>query len=252
MALTDAKPSVSVVIPVHNEEEILVSTTEAVLSGFRNMNDVHLSDVILSENGSRDRTRELAGRLAADHREVKVIISDLADYGAAMRRGFLAARGDCIVNFDADYYDFEFVTAALKVDADIVVAAKNIEGSADARVLVRRVGSRCFAWLVRRLLGIKTTETHGIKLYWRRAIEDILEQVRASKDLFDTELVARAELAGLRVVELPIATKELRHSRSGILRRIPRTLVGLLVLRRRLSAARRASKQGASGDSKFA
>ncbi|MEX2552671.1 MAG: glycosyltransferase, partial [Actinomycetota bacterium] len=107
--------SVSVVIPVHNEEDILVETTEAVLNGFREIKDVQLSDVILSENGSRDRTRELAGSLAADHREVRVIISDRADYGAAMRRGFAAARGDWIVNFDADYYDFEFVTAALKV-----------------------------------------------------------------------------------------------------------------------------------------
>lgn len=231
--------SVSVVIPVHNEEDILVETTEAVLNGFREMGDVQLRDLILSENGSRDRTRELAGSLAADHGEIMVIISDRADYGAAMRRGFAAARGDCIVNFDADYYDFEFVAAALKVEADIVVAAKNIEGSADARVLVRRVGSRCFAWLVRRSLGIRTTETHGIKLYRRRAIGDILEQVRSNKDLFDTELVARAELAGLRVVELPIATKEMRHSRSGILRRIPRTLLGLLVLRYRLRPIRK-------------
>jgi glycosyltransferase involved in cell wall biosynthesis len=234
--------SVSVVIPIHNEEEILVSTTEAVLNGFREMKEVYLSDLILSENGSRDRTRELAGRLAADHREIKVIISDRADYGAAMRRGFQAARGDCIVNFDADYYDFEFLRAALKVPADIVIAAKNIEGSADARVLVRRMGSRCFAWLVRRLLGVRTTETHGIKLYRRKAIEDVLEQVRSNKDLFDTELVARAELAGLKVVELPIATKEMRHSRSGILRRIPRTLLGLLLLRRRLRRALKGAK----------
>jgi dolichyl-phosphate beta-glucosyltransferase len=231
--------SISIVIPVHNEEEILATTTEAVLEAARCVEGVRLVDLILSENGSRDRTRALAGELAAHHPEVKVLISDLADYGAAMKRGFMEARGDCVVNFDADYYDFTFVKAALDVDADIVVAAKNIQGSTDARMLVRRLGSRGFGWLVRKMLGIRTTETHGIKLYRRAPIAAILPEVRSTKDLFDTELVARAELAGLRVVELPIATKEMRHSRSGILRRIPRTLLGLYLLRRRLRSARR-------------
>jgi glycosyltransferase involved in cell wall biosynthesis len=232
------------VIPVHNEEEILAATTEAVLDAFDDMKGAQLLDVILSENGSRDRTRQIAGELAARYPEVKVLISDRANYGAAMQRGFAAAQGECIVNFDADYYDFDFVRAALDVDADIVVAAKNIKGSTDARMLVRRLGSRGFGWLVRNMLGIRTTETHGIKLYRRSAILDILEEVKATKDLFDTELVARAELAGLRVVELPISTKEMRHSRSGILRRIPRTLLGLSFLRYRLLRARRRFKIG--------
>lgn len=225
---------VTVVIPVHNEEEILESTTRAVLEAFRAMVGVRLAELILSENGSSDLTRQLATQLAADNPEIVVITSDLPDYGAAMRAGFHAATGDCIVNFDADYYDFEFVRKALSIDADIVIAAKNIEGSTDSRMIVRRVGSRCFAWLVRTLLGITASETHGIKLYRRKAIEGVLAQVLSTKDLFDTELVARAERTGLRVVELPITTQEMRHSRSGILRRIPRTVLGLVLLRRKL------------------
>lgn len=225
----------SAVIPVHNEQEILESTAHAVLAGFTDMEGVRLIELILSENGSVDNTRSIADRLAAEHPQIRVLLSDRPDYGAAMRAGFCAATGDCIVNFDADYYDFEFVRAALTVEADIVIAAKNIAGSTDARATVRRAGSRCFGWLVRRLLRITTTETHGIKLYRREAIRDVLAAVRSTKDLFDTELVARAEWAGLRVAELPITTTEMRHSRSGILKRIPRTIVGLLVLRRRLA-----------------
>jgi glycosyltransferase involved in cell wall biosynthesis len=245
--VTDRSVPVTVVIPLHNEEDILASTTETVLAGFRGIDGASLVDLILSENGSRDRTRDIAAELAAQHSEIRVLISDLPDYGAALRRGFAAARGELIVNFDADYYDFDFVRAALAIEADIVVAAKNIAGSTDARMLVRRVGSRSFGWLVRKMLGIRTTETHGIKMYRRQAIWELLDDVRSTKDLFDTELVARAELSGLRVVEVPIDTKEMRHSRSGIFRRIPRTVFGLYLLRRRLKAEHRGA-EGRSGE----
>ena len=55
--------------------------------------------------------------------------------------------------------------------------------------------------------------------------------MRSTKDLFDTELLARAEWGGLTIRELPIRTVEMRHSRSGILRRVPRTIWGLVQIR---------------------
>jgi hypothetical protein len=54
---------------------------------------------------------------------------------------------------------------------------------------------------------------------------------RAGPDLFDTELVIRAERAGLRVEEIPVTVVERRPSRTSILGRVPRTLVGLARLR---------------------
>ncbi|MGQ0680243.1 MAG: glycosyltransferase family 2 protein [Actinomycetota bacterium] len=226
--------TVSAIIPIHNEEQILEATTLAVLKGFGPIREAVLIEIILCENGSSDGTEAIARRLCDEHSAVRVISSASPDYGAAMRAGFLAAAGEFVVNFDADYYDFEFVRSALALDADIVIAAKNIDGSTDARDLLRRTVSRTFGRLVRTSLGISATETHGIKLYRRSSIEPLLSQVRSTKDLFDTELVARAERSGLKVLELPIKTVELRESRSNILRRIPRTVLGLIRLRRAL------------------
>ncbi len=226
--------SLSVVIPVYNEQDILAETVATVVGEFRSADAVSRFEVVVSENGSSDGTRAVARDLAARYPEVLLLESDVADYGAAMRDGFRAAGGDFIVNFDADYYDFEFVWRALDVDADIVVAAKGIAGSVDTRVVLRRIVSRGFSLFVRRLLDLRTTETHGMKLFRRAAIEPLLAEIGATKDLFDTELVARAEWSGLTIAELPIRTKEMRHSRSGILKRIPRTLWGLLRMRHQL------------------
>lgn len=225
--------SISFVIPVYNEEDILRETVAGVEAGAASLG-LTTYEIILCENGSTDRTRALADDLVAEMPHARVLYLDKPDYGAAMRAGFLAAQCQAIVNFDADYFDMDFVDRALELDADIVVAAKQILGSHDARVLSRRVVSRCFGWMVQRLLGVSVRETHGIKMFRRASIAPIVPQVISTKDLFDTELLAYAEHTNLVIAELPIHTKEIRHSRSGIIRRIPRTVLGLVRLRRRI------------------
>lgn len=231
--------SLSVVIPVFNEVEILQDTVTTIVSGIRKLG-LDWFEVILCENGSTDGTPQLAARLAEEIDEVRVITLERPDYGAAMRAGFFGARAEAIVNFDADYYDLDFLRAGLDTEGDIVVAAKGILGSHDARVLGRRVVSRSFGWFVRSLLDVSVSETHGMKLFQSAAITPLLPNVFRTKDLFDTELLARAEYRGCTITELPVQTKELRHSRSGIIRRIPRTVWGLVRLRFYLRLARSA------------
>jgi glycosyltransferase involved in cell wall biosynthesis len=227
--------SLSVVIPIYNEQEILRHTVATVLAGLRPL-DLEFYEILLCENGSQDDTLQIARELEAEIAQVRVIVLEEADYGKAMRAGFLASRGEAVVNFDADYYDLDFLASALQVDGDIVVAAKGLATSDDARVLTRRVVSKTFGWLVRHILNVKVTETHGMKLWHRPVIAPLVLQVGSSKDIFDTELIARAEWSGLAIRELPIRTEELRHSRSGIVRRIPRTMMGLVQMRFRLRA----------------
>jgi glycosyltransferase involved in cell wall biosynthesis len=228
--------SLSVVIPCYNEEEILSSTVAHVLGRLNEM-DLDFFEVLLCENGSTDRTLELARSLEAESDPVRVVVLENPDYGAAMKAGFLAARGEVVANFDADYYDMDFLNEALRIDGDIVVAAKGVLGSHDTRILARRVVSKSFGWFVRNMLAVEVTETHGMKLFHKAAIADLLPQIRATKDLFDTELLARSEWSGLAIRELPIRTEEIRHSRSGIVRRIPRTIWGLCKMRVRLRKA---------------
>jgi glycosyltransferase involved in cell wall biosynthesis len=229
--------SVSVIIPAFNEEAILKHTVAHVHERLAADHDLDFFEIIVIENGSTDATLRSAEELSAGYDEVEVIVLAAADYGAALKTGFHAATGDVIVNFDADYYDLDFLAEALRVDADIVVAAKSILGSHDARVLLRRIVSRGFGWMVRTLLSVRVAETHGMKLFHTDAIADLLPLVHSTKDLFDTELLARSEWAGLKIRELPIRTEEMRHSRSGIIRRIPRTIRGLIRLRYKLREA---------------
>jgi glycosyltransferase involved in cell wall biosynthesis len=223
----------SVVLPAHNEEAILAITVTEVTDGLRARGLDF--EVLVVENGSTDRTASLADELAASHPEVRSLQHPVPDYGLALRRGLLEAQGDIVVNFDVDYYDLDFFDRAVALIRDagaaIVVGTKRGDGAEDTRALPRRLVTAGFSLVLRRGFGLKVSDTHGMKALDRASVAPIAARCRLGTDLFDTELVLRAERSGLVVAELPVRVEERRPARSPIARRILRTIVGLRRLR---------------------
>ncbi len=224
----------SIVIPVHNEAGFL---TEAMNRLWEELDGLEVPvDVTLVENGGRDDTALVAGRLAADEPRLRVLQNAKADYGAALRRGFLETIGDWVIAFDIDYFSRRFIDQVLEVadEADIVLASKRDPDTEDHRTLLRRLGTRIFNVILRRGFGSGVSDTHGMKAVRRSVIRDVAPAVRSTQDLFDTELILRAERAGARIVEVPAVVVELRPARSSFVKRVPRTLLGLARLKRNL------------------
>ena len=224
----------SVVMPAHNEEELLEKAVHAVVDGLRDR--PRPFEVIVVENGSTDRTAALAEGLAEELPEVRWLTSPEPDYGRALRTGFLAATGTIVVNFDVDYTDLAFLdAAAAAVGADggpvVVVGSKRGAGAQDERALARRLVTAVFSFVLRHGFRLRVSDTHGMKAMRRLSVLPLVAACRFGTDLFDTELVLRAERAGLPTGELPVAVEELRPSRTAIARRIPRTVAGLVRLR---------------------
>ncbi len=88
--------------------------------------------------------------------------------------------------------------------------------------------------MLRTLLDARVTDTHGIKAFRNRVVADLAPLVKSRQDLFDTELVLRAERVGCTITEVPARVEEMRLARSSLIKRVPRTLRGLLRLRRSL------------------
>jgi len=225
----------SIVMPAHNERTLLESSVREVSDGLRASGRAF--ELLVVENGSSDATPAIARSLAASVPELQVHTLARADYGAALRTGLLAATGDVVVTFDVDYYDLTFLDQALALmtrahqPADVVLASKRAAGARDERPLVRRIVTATFSLLLRVGFGLRVSDTHGMKALRRAAVEPIARRCRFGSDLFDTELVLRAERAGLVTAELPVRVEERRPSRTPVWRRVPRTLVGLVRLR---------------------
>lgn len=227
-------PFLSIVIPVHNEAGFIEHALPRLAAELEPIS-VPL-EIIVAENGSTDATADLAAAYALGDDRVRVLRLPTPDYGAAMRSGFGEAHGEWVVNFDIDYFSAPFLREgiALSETADLVLASKRIAGSDDRRGALRRAGTAGFNLLLRLLFRSKVTDTHGMKMVRKEVVEGIVPAVASTLDLFDTELVIRAERAGYRIREVPAVVEEVRDARSSFLSRVPRTLVGLIRIRLRL------------------
>jgi len=226
-----AKPAVSVVVPVFNEAPLLETVIQELLQDLLRLGISF--EIILSENGSTDGSAEITEKLAGRFPHIIAIHAPQADYGYAMQRGFMAARGEAMVNFSIDFIDVNFLRATLPLldRYDIVLGSKHIHSATDHRPWLRRVGGRVFHWIAEKILELPVKDTHGIKLFRRDCISDLVASCTHGGALFDTELILRAYRAGVRLYEFPVSVKEVRPSKKNIVGVALRSLIGLLQLR---------------------
>ena len=227
-----SRPMISIVMPAHNEEGYLEAAVKGTIDGLRQRQLDF--EIIISENGSTDRTRADAEALAAEYPEVRLISSTTADYGLALRTGFLEARGTAVVNFDVDLVDLNFLDRALpqlESGSAVVVGSKRAEGAQDQRGRARKLVTAVFSSVLKLGFGLRISDTHGLKALSRLPVLDQVRACRFNADIFDTELVLRCQRAGLRIDEVPVTVVELRPPRTPIAKRIPRSLLGLARLR---------------------
>ena len=224
-----ASDQFTVIIPVHNEARFL---TTALARLADQLADVDFK-LILVENGSTDGTLKIAQDLQTVYPWLAVTSLERADYGSAMREGFSKVNSEWAVAFDIDYFSRAFVEelAHHGPTSDIVIASKRDHRTDDRRSLLRQIGTRVFNLLLRVLFKSSVTDTHGMKAVRRKVLQDVMPDVVSREDLFDTELILRAERAGYRITEVPAVVEELRPARSSYLARVPRTLVGLFKMR---------------------
>ena len=232
---SEAQPTLSVVIPVHNESDYVAGALEEL---FEEIADVPASITVLAaENGSTDGTADEIRRLMRVYSKLALLELPTPDYGAAMREGFLATDGEWVVNFDIDYFSADFLRAVLDVgpDVDIVLASKRADGADDRRSSVRRFATFTFNQILRFVLSSGVSDTHGMKAIRRRVIDQLARDVISTQDLFDTELVVRAERAEFRIVEVPALVEEKREAKTSLAARVPRTLRGVWRIRKSLN-----------------
>ncbi len=234
-------PDVSIVIPVYNEEGILREAITELLQGLEIMRTALQAEdltfeVIIAENGSRDRTVQLAEHLAAERSEIRTFSLGEPNYGKALRRGILEARGTWVICEEIDLCDLDFARRALEnlrhTDADMIIGSKAMKGASDHRPLFRRTATRVLNGMLRVAVGFKGTDTHGLKAFHRETLIPIVHQCVIDRDLFASELVIRAGRAGLRVLEIPVRLDEKRPPAINLVKRVPNVLKGMAKLTR--------------------
>ncbi|MCL2822767.1 MAG: glycosyltransferase family 2 protein [Polyangiaceae bacterium] len=223
---TGSAPKVSIVIPVYNEEAILRA---AVVDLRERLREVSWSyEILIAENGSTDGTVEIAKSLASKYADVRWFSLGQPNYGLAMRKGILDARGEYVVCDEIDLCDVEFHSDAISLlergDVDLVIGSKLLAGSNDQRPWARNTASRVYNWMLRASLGFRGTDTHGLKALRRDKLLSVVDACVVDKDVFASEFVIRAYRLNVRICEVPIRVVEKRTPSINLVRRVPNVL----------------------------
>jgi glycosyltransferase involved in cell wall biosynthesis len=237
-------PGISVFLPSHNEEGNVERVVRSYLAELPRVAAGDTFEVIVVDDGSRDRTGEIAQRLAAEDPHVKVVRHPVnLGYGGAVISGIRAATQPYVLLCDGDGQfdpsDLERLTPF--VPEYDVVAGRRIRR---ADHLVRRINGKAWTTLVRVLLGITISDIDcGFKLFKREKLEGM--ELRAHGAMISTELMARLAGRNAKVMEVDVThLPRLTGEQSGAnLKVVARAFKELIALYRELRAERRGKKK---------
>lgn len=201
----------SVVIPAYNEENRLGPTIERVVAWLSAQ--PFATELIVVDDGSTDRTAELAGELLAEAPLTHRVLVNQRNRGKgfSVRRGMVESRGRRALFSDADLSTpiehAADLMAAADQGADVAIGSRVAPG-ADIAVhqpFLRESAGRMFSVVQRAILGTHIADTQcGFKLFTRAAVEAVFPHQRLERWAFDAELIYIALRLGLRVVEVPV------------------------------------------------
>ena len=230
-------PGISVFLPSHNEEGNVERVVRSYLAELPRVADDY--EVIVVDDGSKDRTGEIAERLAAENSHVKVVRHPVnRGYGGAVISGIRAATMPYVLLCDGDG---QFDPADLERLTPFVPQYDVVAGRRAHRAdpLMRRINGKAWTTLVRVLLGITISDIDcGFKLFKREKLDGM--ELRAHGAMISTELMARVAGRNAKVKEVDVQhLPRLAGEQSGAnLKVVARAFKELMALYRELRAER--------------
>jgi len=228
---------ISVFLPCHNEEGNIERVVAALESELPRIAERH--EIIVVDDGSRDRTGQIADRLAAANPNIKVVHHPInRGYGAAVISGIRACTQPWAVLCDGDgqFEASDIARLAAKVpDYDVVVGRRTHR----ADPLMRRVNGKAWTLLMRLLLGIRIRDIDcGLKIFRRDLLEGL--DLQAKGAMISAELMAQLVGRGANICEIDVRhLPRLVGEQSGAsMKVILRAFKELILLYKRLRQAR--------------
>jgi glycosyltransferase involved in cell wall biosynthesis len=197
----------SIVIPIYNEAATVLDLIKLVETAPLNLE----KELVLVDDCSRDGTREVLQRAAADHPDWRLLFHDVNQgKGAALRTGFAAATGDFVIIQDADleYDPREYsilLRPLLEGHADVVFGSR-FQGGGPHRVCFfwHYLGNKFLTTLSNMMTNLNLTDMEVCYKVFRREVLQSLK-LRENRFGFEVEITAKVARGKWRLYEVPIS-----------------------------------------------
>jgi glycosyltransferase involved in cell wall biosynthesis len=202
-------PVVEIVVPVHNEVGDLDRNVRR-LHRYLECDFPFPARVTIADNASTDGTWEVAVRLAGELDSVSAIHVDAKGRGRALRVAWSTSDADVVAYMDVDlstHLDalLPLVAPLLSGHSDVAIGTRLARASRVSRGLKRELISRIYNRILRLTLGARFSDAQcGFKAVRADRVRELLPLVQDDGWFFDSELLVRAQRAGLRVYEVPV------------------------------------------------
>ena len=216
------RPSVLIVLPVYNEENILFEKVRE-LTAFLRDHDQYEWKVVIADNNSDDMTGSIASDLASQDSLVQYLHIPQKGVGIAVRTAWEQADCDYVSYMDIDLStSLEAIFRAidlLKEGADIATANRFDKNSNIDRCLKREIVSRCYNMILRTLLRTRLRDAHcGFKAARREVAQNLMNYTEDNGFFFAAEFLFYGENLGHKIAEFPVTWMEDLNSKANILR----------------------------------
>jgi glycosyltransferase involved in cell wall biosynthesis len=230
-------PAYSIVIPAFDESARIPATLQSVVDCIRLRG--WSAEVIVVDDGSRDRTAELVRAFAASAPEVRLIVNPRnRGKGYSVRTGLLQALGEIVLFTDADLSapieEAEGLFDAIAQGADIAIGSRWLDRSRQTirQPFYRRFFGRCFNAVTRAVMGLPFADTQcGFKAFTRAAAQTVFQLQTIERWGFDPEILFIALKRGYRIAEVPVSWGHDERTRMSYLKDGARMLEDIAIIR---------------------
>ena len=229
--------SVDIVIPVLNEEAALPRCVKT-LAAYIEEHPGRDWQITVADNGSTDRTPEVADELAGQGFPIRVTRLEQRGRGRALKKAWLASDADIRFYMDVDLSTrldalMPIVEALESGEYQLGIGSRLMKGSeVVGRKLQREITSRVYNLMHRAMFFSPFHDAQcGFKAITREAAEACLPLVKNNNWFFDTELLIIAMKSGYRIKEQPVHWEDDPDTRVKVAATAAEDIKGLLRLR---------------------
>jgi dolichyl-phosphate beta-glucosyltransferase len=204
-------PRYSIIIPAYNEARRIPATLEQVVGCIRN--NRWFAEVVVVNDGSRDRTAEVVRAFAEHAPEVRLLENPgNRGKGYSVRYGLLQALGELVMFTDADLSapieEAHGLFEAIAEGADIAIGSRWLESTRQTirQPLYRQFFGRCFNAITRTVTELPFADTQcGFKAFTRAAAQTVFQLQTIDRWGFDPEILFIALKRGYKIKEVPVS-----------------------------------------------